>query len=274
MEAWQAILLGLVEGLTEYLPVSSTGHLLIVQRALGLPQDDAANAFAICVQAGAIVAVLGLYFARVRSMARGLLGRDELGGRLVACIAAGFAPAAVLGLLFDEWIEAFLFGWKPVAFALFVGGVGILVAERWRRRRESLYGEAKGLEDLTWQGAFVIGLCQCVAMWPGTSRSLVTIVGGLLVGLRLSAAVEFSFLLGVVTLLAATGYAGLKDGAEMLEAYGWMPLALGFAMAWISAMLSVKWMVAYLGRRGLGVFGWYRIALAAAVVAYFTGAFG
>ena len=269
MEAWQATLLGLVEGLTEYLPVSSTGHLLIVQRALGIESSDASNAFAICVQAGAIVAVLGLYFARVRSMALRLLGRDAEGRRLLITILAGFAPAAVLGLLFNDWIEAHLFGWQPVAFALFAGGVGILLAERFRRRRRESKGGGVELDQLTWRMALLIGLFQCVAMWPGTSRSLMTIVGGLLVGLRLRAAVEFSFLLGVVTLLAATGYSALKDGEVMLEAYGWSPIAIGFLTAWVAAVLSVKWMVGYLNRHGLGVFAWYRVALALIVTALF-----
>jgi len=269
MDWWQALLLGLVEGLTEYLPVSSTGHLLIVQRALGMPADEASNAFAICVQAGAIVAVLGLYFGRVRRMALGLLGRDMEGRKMLVCVVAGFMPAAVIGLAANDWIEAHLFGWKPVAFALLVGGLGILAGERVRLRRREERGPGLELDQLTWQPALVIGLCQCVAMWPGTSRSLVTIVGGLLVGLRLRAAVEFSFLLGVVTLLAATGYTGLKSGAVMVEAFGLPALALGFATACVSALLSVKWMVGYLNRHGLGIFGWYRVVLALVVAAAF-----
>jgi undecaprenyl-diphosphatase len=269
MDWWQALILGLVEGLTEYLPVSSTGHLLIAQRALGMPADEASNAFAICVQAGAIVAVLGLYFGRVKRMALGLFGRDTEGRTMLVCVVAGFMPAAVIGLLANDWIEERLFGWKPVAFALFVGGVGILVGERIRLRRRDERGPGLELDQLTWKAAVVIGLCQCVAMWPGTSRSLVTIVGGLLVGLRLRAAVEFSFLLGVVTLLAATGYTALKSGAVMVEAFGVPSLALGFAVACLSAVLSVKWMVGYLNKHGLGIFGWYRVALALVVAAAF-----
>ena len=263
MSWWQALLLGLVEGLTEYLPVSSTGHLILVQRALGIAEGDAANAYAICIQAGAIVAVLGLYRARVASMWRGLLGRDADGRRLLACIIAGFVPAAVLGLAFNDWIEARLFGLKPIVFAWFVGGVAILAVRGARKGRDESAG--LGLEALTPRAAVLIGLLQCVAMWPGTSRSLVTIVGGVLVGLRLSAAVEFSFLLGVVTLCAATAYAGLKDGAVMLERDGPLSRAVGFVAAWVSAVIAVRWMVRWLQEHGMAVFGWYRILLAVGV---------
>ncbi|MCA8979327.1 MAG: undecaprenyl-diphosphate phosphatase [Planctomycetes bacterium] len=263
MSWWQALILGLVEGLTEYLPVSSTGHLILFQRALGIAEGEAANAYAICIQAGAIVAVLGLYRARVASMFRGLAGRDDDGRRLLLCIVAGFLPAAVLGLAFNDWIEAHLFGLWPTVGAWFVGGVAILAVRGMRKDRDE--GAGLALEQLAPRAAFLIGLLQCVAMWPGTSRSLVTIVGGVLVGLRLSAAVEFSFLLGVVTLCAATGYAGLKSGSVMLENYGPLSLAVGFVAAWLAAVVSVRWMVAWLQKHGMAIFGWYRIALAAAV---------
>lgn len=266
MSWWQALLLGLVEGLTEYLPVSSTGHLILTQRVLGIAENDAANAYAICIQGGAIVAVLGLYRARVAAMWRGLLGRDEAGRRLLTCIVAGFVPAAVLGLVFNDTIEEHLFGLWPIVFAWFVGGLAILLV-RGGRKADAVAERPEGrdLDALTPRLALLIGLLQCVAMWPGTSRSLMTIVGGLLVGLRLSAAVEFSFLLGVVTLGAATCYAGLKDGAVMLEHYGPLSLAVGFVAAWLAAVVSVRWMVAWLQRHGLALFGWYRIALALGV---------
>jgi undecaprenyl-diphosphatase len=263
MEWWQALVLGLVEGLTEYLPVSSTGHLLLAQRAMGIPADAAANAYAICIQAGAIVAVLGLYRARVAQMLRGLAGRDAAGRRLALAIVVAFLPAAVVGLLFDERIEEALFGLWPVVAAWLVGGLAILAVARARRGRDRSAGAE--LAALGWRGALAIGLFQCLALWPGTSRSLVTIVGGLVVGLELTAAVEFSFLLGVVTLLAATGYKALKEGEGMLAAYGPLTLLLGAVAAWLSAVLAVRWMVAWLQRHGLALFGWYRVALALAV---------
>ena len=263
MEWWQALVLGAVEGLTEYLPVSSTGHLILTQRVLGIEETAASNAYAICIQGGAIVAVLGLYRARVMQMLRGLLGKDREGLHLLLAITVAFLPAAVVGLLFNERIEEHLFGLKPIVAAWFVGGVAILAVRRWRRGGSA--EEGLSIARLTLLGALGIGLCQCLAMWPGTSRSLVTIVGGLLVGLSLSAAVEFSFLLGVVTLLAATLYKGLGDGPVMVESYGVGVILLGAVAGWLFAVVSVKWMVAWLKSHGLAVFGWYRVALAVVV---------
>jgi undecaprenyl-diphosphatase len=267
MDWWQALILGLVEGITEYLPVSSTGHLLLVERAMGIAQSDASDAFAICIQAGAIVAVLGLYRHHVWQMLQGLMGKNPAGLRLALNILVAFAPAAVAALLLEKRIKAHLFKPWPIVAALFVGGIAILAVSHYRRRRQEAEPSRRGLEDLTWQMALCIGLCQCVAMWPGTSRSLVTIVGGIVVGLRMTAAVEFSFLLGVLTLSAATAKDALDHGPEMLETYGWAPIAIGFVAAWLSAVLAVKWMVSYLNRHGLGVFGYYRIALALIVAA-------
>lgn len=259
MDLLQALILGLVEGITEYLPVSSTGHLLIAQRLLGIEQGEAANGYAIAIQGGAILAVLGTYRRRVAGMVGGLMGRDAQGLNLALCILAAFMPAAILGLLFDDAIEAKLFGVKPIIAAWIAGGVLILALTRWvERRRQGL-----DLAQLGWRAAVVIGLIQAVAMWPGTSRSLVTILGGLAVGLSLAAAVEFAFLLGVLTLTAATAYTILKSGDGMLGSYGWPALLTGFIAAWVSAALAVKWMVAWLNRHGLALFAWWRFAAAA-----------
>ena len=258
MDLLQALILGLVEGITEYLPVSSTGHLLIAQRLLGIPESAAANGYAIAIQAGAILAVLGIYRQRVGQMLRGLIGKDPAGQRLAGCIISAFLPAALLGKLFNDRIEQYLFGVKPVIAAWVVGGIVILALSRWINARR----EGRDLTTLTAGSALVIGLFQCLAMWPGTSRSLVTILGGLLVGLSLSAAVEFAFLLGVLTLSAAAAYSALKQGNGMIAAYGWPVLLAGFFMAWISAAIAVKWMVAYLNRHGLAVFAWWRFVAA------------
>jgi undecaprenyl-diphosphatase len=270
---FEAFILGLVEGLTEYLPVSSTGHLLVVQRLLGIESSNSADAFAICIQAGAILAVLGLYRARVAQMVSGVLGHDPVGRRLAFCIVSAFIPAAVIGLLLEKPIKKYLFGgdaWGlwPVVAAWLVGGIAILAVAVWRRRRAASPHTGIDLEHLTLRMALIVGLIQCIAMWPGVSRSLLTIVGGLLVGLSVPAAIEFSFLLGVVTLTAATAYDGLKHGQEMLANYGPAPLLTGFLAAWISAVLAVKWMVGYLKSHGLGIFGWYRIAIALLVAAW------
>jgi undecaprenyl-diphosphatase len=259
MDLLQALILGLVEGITEYLPVSSTGHLLIAQRLLGISESAAANGYAIAIQAGAIVAVLGTYRQRVGVMLQGLVGRDPAGLQLAICVIAAFLPAAILALLFDDRIEQHLFGVKPVIAAWVVGGVLILALSRWvQARREGL-----DLTQLTWRAALLIGLAQSIAMWPGTSRSLVTILGGLAVGLSLAAAVEFAFLLGVVTLSAAAAYTAVKSGDGMIAAYGWPALLTGFLAAWISAALAVKWMVAWLNRHGLTLFAYWRFASAA-----------
>jgi undecaprenyl-diphosphatase len=258
MDLLQAFILGLVEGITEYLPVSSTGHLLLAEGLMRIPQSQASNSYAIAIQGGAILAVLGLYRARVGSMLEGIVGRDADGRRLLLNLVAAFVPTAVLGKLFNERIEHYLFGAKVVIAAWVVGGILILALTRWTARHH----QGKDLSRLTWKAAAIIGLAQSVAMWPGTSRSLVTILAALALGLSMAAAVEFSFLLGVITLTAAAGYTVLKDGPEMLAAYGWPALATGFIAAWIFAALAVKWMVAWLNRHGLGVFAWWRFAAA------------
>lgn len=273
MPAWQAALLGLVEGLTEYLPVSSTGHLVLAQRALGIAESPAANAYAICIQAGAIVAVLGLYRARLASMARGLLGREPEGLVLARSLLIAFLPAALLGLWLHERIEQQLFGLRPIAFAWLAGGVLLLaLAQRTKSADGAIGGTGLGLEALGTRRALGIGLAQCLALWPGTSRSLATIAGGLCVGLHLAAAVEFSFLLGVLTLCAATVYSAWKDGASLLQEYGASALALGFGCAWVAAVLSVRVLRARLSRTWLYAFGWYRIALAAGTLLYLYAA--
>ena len=273
MDNFQALILGLVEGLTEYLPVSSTGHLLLAQRLMGIDSSTASDAFAICIQAGAILAVLGIYRQRVAQMVMGAVGRNEAGQRLLINLLSAFVPAAVLGLLLEKPIKKYLFGgdeWGlwPVVAAWFAGGLAILVVSLVRRRRGTSPTTGFDLEQLTIRMALIVGFAQCIAMWPGVSRSLITIVGGVLVGLSLPAAVELSFLLGVITLTAATAYDALKHGPEMLATYGATPLLIGFGAAWLSAVLAVKWMVGYLKSHGMEIFGWYRVALAFVVAAW------
>jgi undecaprenyl-diphosphatase len=282
MTMGQATVLGVVEGLTEYLPVSSTGHLLLTEWSMGMGDSpslttaekedtkEALDAYTVCIQIGAIVAVLGLYFRRVRQMWLGLMGQDSEGQQMLINVVVGFLPAAVIGLLFNKAIKAHLFGPWPVVVAWFVGGAAIL-AVSWQRQKST--PRARGgmaIDELTWKMALIIGFAQCIAMWPGVSRSLVTIVGGLLVGMTMSAAVEFSFLLGLITLGAATAYDGLKHGHLMLHTFSAMSLAIGVLFAFIAALLSVKWMVSYLNRHGLAIFGYYRVALAVGVALLLT----
>lgn len=275
----QAAILGVVEGVTEYLPVSSTGHLLLAERILGIGNEasspvgkertkEAVDAYTICIQVGAILAVLWLYFSRVKQLALGMLGKNPTGRRLLVNVAAGFLPAAIIGLLFNKLIKSYLFGPWPVVVAWLFGGLAILAVSRRNRQRNQGENAGKVLEDMTWSMALIIGFAQCIAMWPGVSRSLVTIVGGLLVGLSMSAAVEFSFLLGVVTLSAATAYDTLKHGQLMLQTFDHSSLIIGVVVAFIAAILSVKWMVSYLSRHGLELFGYYRVFIALATALY------
>lgn len=260
MTWFDALILGIVEGLTEYLPVSSTGHLLLAQRLLGIPDDEASKAFAIVIQAGAIIAVLGIYTRRVGEMVQGLAGRNPAGLKLAMQIIVAFLPAAVIGLAFESKIKKHLFGLWPICWAWLIGGLVILAFSA-KQKHEG----GKSIGGLTLGGAFAIGLAQCVAMIPGTSRSLVTILGGLLIGLNVAAALEFSFLLGLVTLTAATAYDTIKHGAAIRAAYDPAAIAIGFAAAAGAAFVAVKGMIAYVQSRGLAVFGWYRIVLALAI---------
>ncbi len=269
MEWWHAALLGLVEGVTEYLPISSTGHLILASSLLGLDrpeQKSALAAFEVAIQGGAILAVLGLYARRVAQMARGLVGRDPVGLRLLIHVALAFLPAALLGPLLDDPIEQLLFRPAPVLAALFAGGLWMIWLDRSRTP-----AEGAALESLSARGALAIGLFQCAAMWPGTSRSMMAIAGGVLLGLRASSAAEFSFLLGVPTLGAACAYKLLQNLLEssrsgepnLFETLGAGATAIGFAVAALSAALAVRWLVEFLARHGLAPFGWYRIALSA-----------
>lgn len=264
LQPLEALLLGVVEGLTEFLPVSSTGHLLLAERALGLPRTAALDAFTVVVQVGAILAVVGLYRARVAASVQGLLGRHPEGRRLVRHLVLAFAPAALAGLLLEARIERHLFGLWPVVAAWALGGVLLLaLAPRLQARRANSQGGE--LESLRPAGALVIGLAQCLALWPGTSRSLVTLLGGLLVGLSLPAAVEFSFLLGVLTLAAAAGHKLLHHGPGLLAQVGLPALGLGLLAAGLSAAVAVGALTRWVRTHSLAPFGWYRLALAAGV---------
>jgi undecaprenyl-diphosphatase len=261
--------LGLVEGITEFLPISSTGHLILAASLLG-SADPAAkpaqDAFLIIVQGGAVLAVLGLYWERVLGMLRGLLGQSESGRRLAFHLALAFVPAALIGKLLGKQVKLSLFHAGPVLAALFLGGVWML----WLSRAGSpAYQRAvQRIDQLDWRRALGIGLFQCLALWPGTSRSMMTIAGGMLLGLRPRDAAEFSFLLGVPTLGAATLYelvSQLHDagaGPSFFAQLGARSVIVGMLVAAISAALAVRWLVEFLNRHGLTLFGWYRIGLA------------
>ncbi len=273
---FDAVILGIVEGVTEYLPVSSTGHLVLAKSLLGLDSaadvERSVNALLIVIQGGAILAVLGLYRKAVGRMILGVLGKDAGGLMLFRNIVIAFLPAAVLGPFLDDWIEARLMRPIPVLLALGVGGVVMILADRKLRGRADRGGDMTDRtgEHLSAAAAFQIGLLQCIAMWPGTSRSMVTILGGMFVGLRPARAAEFSFLLGLPTLGGATVFKLAKnmtgDGPDMFAVLGWTPVVIGLVVATLSAALAVRWLVSWLTRHGLAAFGWYRIALTAVLV--------
>lgn len=278
MSLAQALVLGVVEGVTEYLPISSTGHLIIASALMGLDetpvQKSAVDTFNIVIQGGAILAVLGLYFPRVLRMAKGLLGKDPEGLALALRIIVAFLPAAVLGVLLADAIEARLFNTPSVLTALALGGVFMIVLDRARMKRFRTADAADAaatlgpdLHEMSYRQAVLIGFLQCVAMIPGTSRSMMTIAGGVLVGLHPRRAAEFSFLLGLPTLGGACVYSLIKtmngDGPNMFEVIGWTPILVGMAAATVSAVVAVRWLVGFLNKHGLAVFGYYRLALAA-----------
>jgi undecaprenyl-diphosphatase len=296
LSARDAIILGVIEGVTEFLPISSTGHLIIGTRLLGLddtkpllgpdgqprwhrkPKEgkpgepltvkNAADTFIVVIQFGAIAAVALLYWGPLMSMARGLLGQDPAGRRLLLNVLIAFVPAAGIGFLASKWIEENLFSVGAVIIALVAGALLMFAAEAWHRRRVAS-GTWVGREELTPRGAATVGLLQCLAMWPGTSRSMMTIVGGYFAGLDPRRAAEFSFILGFVTLTAASIYKSLRGGAVMIEVFGWPMVLLGGVVAAVTAAICVRFLVNWLTRHGLAVFAWYRIALAAVLAFYF-----
>jgi len=284
ISVWQAAVLGVVEGITEYLPVSSTGHLILTSQAMGMSRladepgplgprveaDEALSAFEIVIQLGAILAVLGLYRRPVADMCLGLAGRSRRGLRLLSLLVVAFLPAAVLGVLLHGPIKAYLFGPVTVAIALAVGGAVMIGVEHlWWRRRKPGRALVTSVYDVRFWQALVIGGAQVLAMWPGTSRSMVTIVAALVVGLDMVTAAQFSFLLALPTLGGATVYEGVQSREALLDAAGPAGLAVGLVLSALVAAASVKLLLRWLTRHGLTPFGVYRVLLGAAVWWYF-----
>lgn len=253
-----ALILGIVEGLTEFLPISSTGHLILAGDLLGF-NDERGKLFHIVVQTGAILAVCWEYRVKLGTVAAGL-GSDPAARRFVANLAVAFMPLAILGLIFGKTIKAHLFQPVPVALAFILGGVFILWAER---RRHVVRFES--VDELRWQDALKLGLAQAFALIPGTSRSGATIIGGLFFGLSRKAAAEFSFFLAVPTLFAATAYQLWKERA-LLNADDLGMWAVGFVSAFVSAFLCVRWLLRYISTHDFTAFAWYRIAFGLVVL--------
>ena len=265
LDWFTALVLGIVEGLTEFLPVSSTGHLILAGDLLGF-NDERGKLFEIVIQTGAILAVCWEYRARLGAVAAGL-GRDAAARRFVANLAIAFLPLAVLGLLFGKAIKAHLFQPVPVALAFIAGAFIIL----WAERREHVV-RIHSVDELTWQDALKLGFAQAFALIPGTSRSGATIIGGLLFGLSRKAATEFSFFLAIPTLFAASAYQLWKE-RHLLDGDDLGMWAVGFVSAFVSAFLCVRWLLRYISTHDFTFFAWYRIAFGLVVLGTaYTGA--
>jgi undecaprenyl-diphosphatase len=277
----QAAILGVVEGLTEYLPVSSTGHLILAGQFMGLvhysdqtgifgklidkEKMEALNSFDIVIQLGAILAVVGLYRRRVGQMCAGIVGKNPQGLKLFSLLVVAFLPAVIVGLPLHKQIEANLFGPIPVAWALAVGGVLMIVAEYFYERKKSPKPRTSDLDMVTFHQALIIGIAQVLAMWPGTSRSMITILAALLVGLDMLAAAEFSFLLALPTLMGATVVSAAKDWDVLNQVVGIDGMLVGLIVSGIVAALAIKGFVKWLTHHGLTPFGIYRLIAAALV---------
>jgi len=296
---FEATILGVVEGITEYLPISSTGHLILANHALGMTQfsetrgplgalmtkNDALSSFDIVIQLGAILAVLGLYRKRVGQMLAGLSGAakavvsrrsvasladsERQGLKLLGLLLVAFLPAAVFGKLFHEPIETYLFGPLPVVYALVAGGVLMIAVEYFFWIRNRHHPRITDLHAILYRQALFIGMMQVVSMWPGTSRSMMTMIAGLIIGLDMIAAAEFSFLLALPTLGAATLYSGYQHWHVLGDSAGLLALVVGLAVSWLTAVISVKALVKWLTHHGLIPFGVFRIVLAGVLLVYF-----
>ncbi len=248
----KAVVLGVVEGLTEFLPVSSTGHLIIAGQLLGYTGEKA-KVFEMVIQSGAMLAVVWEYRARFTRVIAGLLD-DPVAQRFTMNLVVAFIPAAVLGLAFGSVIKQHLFHAVPVALAFIVGGVIILWVERSPRR-----SVVEDVDQMTWKDALKVGLAQSVALIPGTSRSGATIIGGMLFGLSRRVATEFSFFLAVPTLVAAGAYDFYKH-RTLFNSSDIGIFSVGFFVSFVSAFLCVRWLIRYISRHDFSIFAWYRIA--------------
>ena len=257
-----ALVLGIVEGLTEFLPVSSTGHLIVSGSLLGYTGEQA-KTFEIVIQAGAILAVCWEFRAKIAMVLRRIF-TDSSAQRFAANLVIAFVPAAVLGLAFHKAIKAHLFAPIPVACAFIIGAFVIIWAERRQRSRPETVRIAS-MDEMRWTDALKVGCAQALALIPGTSRSGATIIGGMLFGMSRVAATEFSFFLAIPTLFAATIYSAWKD-ASLIGAQAFPAFGLGFIAAFVAGFACVRWLIRYVAHHDFIPFAWYRIAFGAAVL--------
>lgn len=260
-EIFQSIMLGLVEGLTEFLPISSTGHLIIAGDMLGYTGDQS-KTFLIVIQLGAILAVCWHYRVRLLTTLRGLL-HDRPSQRFVCNLIIAIFPSALLGLALHRYIKAYLFSTATVAVALIVGGCIILLVERKQRT-----ARITSVEEMSWRDALKLGFAQAIALFPGVSRSGATIIGGMLFGLSRQAATEFSFFLAIPTMFLATGY-DLLSSWESLSSDDFSFFALGFVVAFVSALVAIRGLLWYVAHHDFRYFAYYRIVFGLVVLCYF-----
>lgn len=268
----KAALMGLVEGLTEFLPISSTGHLILAGSLLGFT-GEAAKVFDIAIQTGAMFAVIFEFRSKLWGTVRGIT-HDPLAQRFVRNLLVAFMPAAVLGLLFGKVVKAHLFQPVPVALAFIVGGLLILLVERWHRIRYGQHADPLGaqgeriesVDQMSALDALKVGLMQCLALIPGTSRSGATIIGAMCFGFSRRCATEFSFYLGIPTLMAAGAYSVWKERAALQLAD--LPMfVIGLIVAFGSALACIRWLIRYVSSHDFKVFAWYRIVFGLVVLA-------
>ncbi len=254
----KALILGIVEGLTEFLPISSTGHLILTADLLGF-NDDKGKIFEIVIQTGAMLAIVWEYRLRFSRVLGGMFS-DATAQRFIARLLVAFMPAAIMGLLFGSYIKAMLFKPVPVAIAFIAGAFVILWAEKRQHRTRVVE-----VDDMSWRDALLVGCAQCFALIPGTSRSGSTIIGGMLFGLSRRAATEFSFFLAVPTLVAAGAYDAWKNRA-LLDVHDIGLFGVGLVAAFISAFLCVRWLLRFIVSHDFTIFAWYRIVFGVIVL--------
>ena len=259
----QAAVLGIVEGMTEFLPVSSTGHLIVASDLLKFSESAGADTFVVAIQAGAILAVCWYYRRRIAAVLSGLFS-DEVQQRLAINTITGFLPAAGIGVLAADFLKRYLFNALTVAAALVLGGIIILWVEG-RHERLGIKPRVREMDDMTWRDALLVGIAQCAAMIPGTSRSGATIIGGLCFGLSRKAATEFSFFLSIPTIFGATVY-DLWKSRDLLVLDNLPGLAVGTLVSFVSALAVVHWLIRFVAGHDFRMFGWYRIAFGGVIL--------
>ncbi len=261
--ALKALIMGLVEGFTEFLPISSTGHLVLAGSLLNFTGDKA-KVFEIAIQGGAMIAVIWEYHKKIGEVLLGMF-RDERARRLAINVVVAFIPAAVLGVLFIKKIKAVLFAPVPVALSFIIGGLIILWVER-SAKNNPVAVRVQSVDDLTTLDALKVGIAQVFSLIPGTSRSGATIIGGMMFGLSRKVATEFSFFLAIPTLLAATFYSLWKERA-LLSAADVPLFSVGAVVAFVSAFACIRWLLRYISTHTFTIFAWYRIAFGIVVIA-------